>query len=917
MPLVIKRVKVDNPKEAAAAQHEAKLLAELDHPYIVGYIDSFLHKGHLCLVTEYCEGGDLYHRLKESTHHLPEATVLDWLLQTALALAHLHARQIMHRDLKTQNIFLTARGVAKLGDFGIARTLQAGCELAHTIVGTPFFMSPELMASKPYDLKTDLWSLGCVLHEMCCLEHAFSADDMNGLALKILRGTHSPAPVCYTSALRQLINVLLSKDPDCRPSAEQLLEHPLLAARASETAATFEAEAAAHTARLAHARRVAAMAPGSTQPSPSASIALSRAGQPKPGVNKLLRASAPNAAVIRMSGGVPHGGVPRDQSPPAGGGAGGPPPGDLQHIRERLDREAEARRSLEANIRRIQAGGSPDAAARVAAARIAYARPPHVSSSGTLDRPQPRVSQSGQSSPPAERPRRTSYSASPPPRGHHPAPPLSAAVNAQRVTAAAAAAAAGGVRRMSSGGSGSDHARQDLLHLVAEERAHLQLAKAQLAGGGDGHGDGDVLPPLPDAPRQRRSSHAGVSLSRPPPPGAAAATGSQARVIGPSSPISPPAVGPPAGSPPRPRTSLADQRARVQGGRDNSSAALNLARLEREVDAVEAALVAAPRVRRHSEYVSPTRVAEAPGVPDASHAWEESANSNAAVQQRAAALAALRARGAERHARRASSLEGGAHADGAAAASAAARSAADLAHAMDEDAGGPVVPVPEVQSPMAGGEGADPMAELTRLQQMHAALTAHIDELQATLRHAAATGAGSHESLPEAEGWEDTTGSDGPEDGMRTPPGAEDGLLTGGAPASPEERYSRGQGHDGGPRGGSHGGGAEPLLPRGAFAPTGGGAHVRVTALRAACEESLGAPLFNKLYAHFKQAQEQANAARHGSAAGDAGAVPGDATDEVAFREELKARLGPGRAHFVALMDRLLFEEEQVSNAQN
>ncbi len=80
----------------------------------------------------------------------------------------------MHRDLKTQNIFLTKAGCIKLGDFGIARTLRAGAEMAVTIVGTPFYMSPELMASKPYDFKTDMWSLGCVLHEMTSLQHAFS-----------------------------------------------------------------------------------------------------------------------------------------------------------------------------------------------------------------------------------------------------------------------------------------------------------------------------------------------------------------------------------------------------------------------------------------------------------------------------------------------------------------------------------------------------------------------------------------------------------------------------------------------------------------------------------------------------------------------------------------------------------------------
>jgi serine/threonine protein kinase len=819
VPLVIKRVKVDNANEAASAQQEARLLAELDHPFIVGYVDSFLHKGYLCLVTEYCEGGDLYRRLKESALHLPEATIVDWLVQTAQALAHLHSRQIMHRDLKTQNIFLTASGVAKLGDFGIARLLKSGGEMAQTIVGTPFFMSPELMASKPYDLKTDLWSLGCVLHEMCCLEHAFCAEDMNGLALKILRGTHSPAPACYSTQLRQLINVLLSKDPDQRPTAAELLDHPLLAAHIQNKAEAFAAEATAHTARLSHARQVAALPPGMAL-SPSVTASLLR-GRPHLGGNnmKALRASAPNVAIMRIS---------REESGHSGGQNGSAvSPADPRNIKERLDREAEVRRSLEANIRRLQAGGSPDAAAaRVAAARLTYARQPRLSSGGAAGHvsppPHPRVSQSSVSqvaSPPiAERPRRVSHSASPPPRASHSG--HSAAVNAQRVTQAAAALAVG--------------------------------------VGGD-----------KNAPRMRRFSHAGSPASPHAPPG---------RLSGDCSPAS---ASPPSMTPPRPRTSLVAQRCALQMERRESSssnagaAAFSISRLEREVDAVQAALVA-PRARRHSEYVMPTTA-----QPTATTVGSPSA----AAQQRSAALAALRARGAERHATRRASVSSHDDEDDAGSAGAA------VSEALASDEGGPVMQARShrTSDSTAAATTADTAAEIARLQRMHAQLTAHITELQATLMHedrlhdapddGHSSSGGDSSGGGHSSPWEDTPG-----DGTRTPSGAE------------------GQSCDDSTRQ------LGLLLPTDAFSPGGGGANARVAALRAACVESLGSPLFDKLYAHFREAQ-------HRSHAGDgaAGVHPERETDETAFREELRSRLGPGRAHFMALIDRLLYEEEMLA----
>jgi NIMA (never in mitosis gene a)-related kinase len=94
----------------------------------------------------------------------------------------------LHRDLKGQNIFLTCSNRIKLGDFGIARVLNKTYEKAKTMVGTPYYLSPEIIENKPYSFKSDIWSLGVILYELCTLRPPFTAPNMQMLALKIVRG---------------------------------------------------------------------------------------------------------------------------------------------------------------------------------------------------------------------------------------------------------------------------------------------------------------------------------------------------------------------------------------------------------------------------------------------------------------------------------------------------------------------------------------------------------------------------------------------------------------------------------------------------------------------------------------------------------------------------------------------------------
>ena len=111
---------------------------------------------------------------------------------------HVHDRKVIHRDLKTQNIFLTKEGNVKLGDFGIAKPLMLTLDKIKTVVGTPYYMSPEICENHPYSFKTDIWSLGVILYEMCALKPPFDGNSLTSLALKITKGEYNPIPSIYS-----------------------------------------------------------------------------------------------------------------------------------------------------------------------------------------------------------------------------------------------------------------------------------------------------------------------------------------------------------------------------------------------------------------------------------------------------------------------------------------------------------------------------------------------------------------------------------------------------------------------------------------------------------------------------------------------------------------------------------------------
>uniref|UniRef100_A0A8C4MPN3 Serine/threonine-protein kinase Nek3 n=1 Tax=Equus asinus asinus TaxID=83772 RepID=A0A8C4MPN3_EQUAS len=220
------------PKSFSGTQNsrkEAVLLAKMKHPNIVTFKESFEAEGHLYIVMEYCDGGDLMQKIKHQKGRLfPEDTILNWFTQMCLGVNHIHKKRVLHRDIKSKNIFLTQNGRVKLGDFGSACLLSSPMAFACTYVGTPYYVPPEIWENMPYNNKSDIWSLGCILYELCTLKHPFQANSWKSLILKICQGSMSPLPSHYSYELQHLVKQMFKRNPSHRPSATTLLSRGTL-----------------------------------------------------------------------------------------------------------------------------------------------------------------------------------------------------------------------------------------------------------------------------------------------------------------------------------------------------------------------------------------------------------------------------------------------------------------------------------------------------------------------------------------------------------------------------------------------------------------------------------------------------------------------------------------------------------------
>ncbi|KAI0028441.1 kinase-like domain-containing protein [Vararia minispora EC-137] len=247
-----------NERDRKQIVAEVNILKDLNHDHIVRYIDRHVDRdaGILYIIMEYCGGGDLSAVIKAAQRTgrpIAEEMIWSYFMQILLALQHCHhpnghARtpsasdsgsitgsnatdgkekraQVLHRDLKPDNVFLNESNLVKLGDFGLSKALPQA-SLASTYVGTPYYMSPEVMQEKTYDSKSDIWSLGCLIYELCALHPPFhEAKTHAQLSILIQNGRIPPLPRGYSQALWSVIKAMLNLNPAMRPSATQLLQH--------------------------------------------------------------------------------------------------------------------------------------------------------------------------------------------------------------------------------------------------------------------------------------------------------------------------------------------------------------------------------------------------------------------------------------------------------------------------------------------------------------------------------------------------------------------------------------------------------------------------------------------------------------------------------------------------------------------
>jgi NIMA (never in mitosis gene a)-related kinase len=260
-----KRIPVSDITEAEDYAHEAKELVRLRHRHIVSYEDDFVHTEQsptsiepnkfFFIVMEFCVDGDLKDRIESSYHALTEERTMRWFHQLTLAVQYLHSKGIIHRDLKSQNVFLTAAGDVRLGDFGLCRS-ERGVRTSHrstlTHAGTDCYMAPEMLNSSSYGKPADIWGLGCILYELLAGEFMWELDGILGAMIlqkkHFLDGLMRKIPEVVSPCTRKLLRALLDADPSRRPTGTEILRRRVFRKSTRLSRARFGGDAISNVA---------------------------------------------------------------------------------------------------------------------------------------------------------------------------------------------------------------------------------------------------------------------------------------------------------------------------------------------------------------------------------------------------------------------------------------------------------------------------------------------------------------------------------------------------------------------------------------------------------------------------------------------------------------------------------------------
>ena len=222
--VVLKQIPMLNAKLQKEALKEVQILRQLSHPNIIKYHGSFTERGSLYIVMEYAEGGDLHQLIgvqKEKRRHFPEREVWKYASELVSAVAYLHQRGILHRDIKTMNVLLTKNWRVKLADLGASKFAK-DLALHLTHIGTPLFLAPELVLRTAYDFKVDIWALGCVLYQLTTFHMPFHGENLIVLGNAIVGSEPKALPNGYSERLSSFIFRMLEKQPALRPSIDEV-----------------------------------------------------------------------------------------------------------------------------------------------------------------------------------------------------------------------------------------------------------------------------------------------------------------------------------------------------------------------------------------------------------------------------------------------------------------------------------------------------------------------------------------------------------------------------------------------------------------------------------------------------------------------------------------------------------------------
>ena len=232
----LKKVKLQNlsDKEKENSLNEVRILASVRSTFVISYKEAFIDENDksLCIIMEYADKGDLYQKIvqfRKLKYLIEEVDVWRIFIQMTKGLKALHDLKILHRDLKSANIFLFSDGSAKIGDLNVSKVAHRG--LGYTQTGTPYYASPEVWNDKPYDYKSDIWSLACVVYEMLALHPPFRAENMEGLYNKVIKGQYEKICDKYSKDISDILKLLFKVDPKERPSCGEILKNHLVKKR--------------------------------------------------------------------------------------------------------------------------------------------------------------------------------------------------------------------------------------------------------------------------------------------------------------------------------------------------------------------------------------------------------------------------------------------------------------------------------------------------------------------------------------------------------------------------------------------------------------------------------------------------------------------------------------------------------------